>query len=73
MNKRNIFQNLAKIKTAYPAGSPYREATRTLAPLFKNLFKYFKELDTSKSDDGFINYINSKTEKKLVNNFFKSH
>lgn len=47
-------------RQSFTAGSPYREASRTL---FKKLFKYFKELDTSKDDNNFINYINSKSEK----------
>lgn len=55
----------------FTSGSPEREATRTLTVLFKKLIKYFKKLDTSKSDNLFIDYLNSKTEKKYRNNFLK--
>jgi len=50
-------------RQSFTSGSPKREARRTLAPLLKNLFKYFKELDISKNDDELVNYISSKTEK----------
>ncbi len=60
-------------RQSFTSGSPYREATRTLASLFKKLFIYFKNLDTSKSSDEFINYVTSKTEKKSINNFLKSN
>ena len=53
------------------SGSPEREATRTLTVLFKKLIEYFQKLDTSKSDNPFIDYLNSKTEKKYGNNFLK--
>jgi DNA invertase Pin-like site-specific DNA recombinase len=55
----------------FTSGSPKREATRTLTVLFKKLFEYFQKLDTSKSDNPFIDYLNSKTEKKYRNNFLK--
>lgn len=60
-------------RPSFTAGSPQRETTRTFSELAKNLLKYFKNLDTSKSDDEFVNYITSKTEKKSVNSFLKSN
>jgi hypothetical protein len=62
------FQLIAE-RPVFAAGSPKREAARTLAPLFEKLFKYFQELDISKNDNNFTNYITSKTEKKSRNNF----
>jgi site-specific DNA recombinase len=58
------FQTLAE-RAVFTSGSPYRETTRTLKALFKKLFVYFKDLneDTSKSNDEFINYVTSKSEK----------
>ena len=55
---KNQFQTLVD-RPSFTYGSPHREATRTLTQLFKKLFKYFKELDTSKSDNNFANYIKS--------------
>jgi DNA invertase Pin-like site-specific DNA recombinase len=48
------FQLIAE-RPAFTSGSPKREAARTLSKLFKNLFAYFKNLETYKSDDEFIN------------------
>lgn len=62
------FQLVAE-RQPFTSGSPYREAARTLSDLFKKLFQYFEKLDTSKSDNNFVNYINSKPEKKDRNNF----
>ncbi|MGI8641648.1 MAG: hypothetical protein ACR2MG_17100 [Pyrinomonadaceae bacterium] len=45
---------MANEKVNFGAGSPYREASRTLSQLFKKLFKYFKELEISKDDNNFI-------------------
>lgn len=53
----------------FTSGSPKREATRTLTVLYKKLIEYFQNLDTSKSDNPFIDYLNSKTEKKYRNNW----
>lgn len=53
------------------SGSPKREATRTLTVLYKKLIKYFEMLHTSKNDNPFIDYLNSKTEKKCKNTFLK--
>jgi hypothetical protein len=64
------FQLMAE-RPRFTAGSPEREAARTLAPLFEKLFKYFQELDISKDDNNFTNYITSKSEKKNRNNFLK--
>ena len=64
------FQLMAE-RPAFTSGSPYREAARTLTPLFKKLFKYFSKLDISKDDNNFVNYINSKQEKKSKSNFLK--
>ena len=55
----------------FTSGSPKREATRTLTVLYKKLLRYFQNLDTSKSDNPFIDYLNSKTEKKYGNDFLK--
>ena len=55
-------------RPAFTDGSPHREATRTLWIMFKKLFQYFKDLDTSKDDNNFINYINSKCENESQNN-----
>lgn len=49
-------------------GSPQREAARTLETLYKKLFVYFENLDTSKSDNFFSNYLTSKRRKKYENN-----
>lgn len=64
------FQLMAE-RQAFTAGSPHREATRTLIQLFKKLFQYFKNLDTSKDHDEFVNYIKSKQEKINRNNSLK--
>jgi site-specific DNA recombinase len=53
----------------FSAGSPYREAARTLSPLIKKLFKYFSNTDTSKGDNQFIGHLNSKPKKKSVSYF----
>jgi site-specific DNA recombinase len=62
------FQLLAE-RQPFTSGSPRREAARTLAKLYKKLFTYFDALDTSKSRDGFSEYINVKPEKKTKSNF----
>lgn len=62
------FQMIAE-RPAFTAGSPKREAARTLIALFKKLFTYFRKLDISKDDNNFVNYITSKTEKTNLNNF----
>ncbi|HLM61278.1 MAG TPA: hypothetical protein VK308_10770, partial [Pyrinomonadaceae bacterium] len=64
------FQLIAQ-RQPFTAGSPKREAARTLGSLFKKLFKYFQELNISNDDNNFTNYITSKTEKKSRNNFLK--
>lgn len=64
------FQLMAE-RQSFTSGSPYREAARTLSSLFKKLFQYFEKLDTSKSDNQFTNYPNSKLEKKDKNNFLR--
>jgi DNA invertase Pin-like site-specific DNA recombinase len=56
------FQMIAE-RPSFTAGSPKREAARTFSKLVKKLFVYFRNLDTSKGDNGFINYLNSKQEK----------
>jgi site-specific DNA recombinase len=63
--------HLVAERQPFTSGSPYREAARTLAKLYKKLFMYFDTLDTSKNDNHFINYLISKTEKKRINNFPK--
>lgn len=55
------------------SGSPKREAVRTLASLFKKLFKYFSNLEIAKSDNNFINYTISKNDIGNRNNNPKSH
>ncbi|HSK70380.1 MAG TPA: zinc ribbon domain-containing protein, partial [Pyrinomonadaceae bacterium] len=67
VNEKNIlvkpylpFQLMLE-RTRFTAGSPYREAARTLSSLFKKLYKYFSNTDTSKSDNQFLNYLTSKT------------
>lgn len=57
------FQMMAE-RQRFTSGSPRREAARTLGSLFKKLIKYFEKLDISKDDNNFVNYINSKSEKK---------
>lgn len=61
------FQELA-LRPAFTSGSPYRETTRTLRRLYQNLSKYFQNLDTSKDDDSFLNYLNSAPTKKITDN-----
>lgn len=53
------FQIVAE-RPVFTAGSPHRETTRTLVELFNRLFECFVNLDITKSDDGFSNFINSK-------------
>lgn len=61
--KMNLpFQMIAE-RAHFTSGSPQREARRTLSKLFKDLCAYFKNLDISKDDNNFVNYINSKQEK----------
>jgi DNA invertase Pin-like site-specific DNA recombinase len=62
------FQLIAE-RPSFTSGSPQREAARTLTKLYKKLFSYFERLDTSKSRDGFSEYINVKPEKKTKSNF----
>lgn len=64
------FQLIAE-RQPFTAGSPQREAARTLKPLFEKLYKYFGSLDNSKSNEEFINYSTSEQEKKYRNNFPK--
>ncbi|HEY0427478.1 MAG TPA: recombinase family protein [Pyrinomonadaceae bacterium] len=56
------FQLIAE-RQPFTSGSPCREAARTFRLLFKKLFKYFINIDTSKSDNQFFNYLISKPEK----------
>lgn len=62
------FQLMAE-RPSFTSGSPYRDATRTLQPLFKKLLQYFQNLDTSKSDNALVNYLTSKTPKKINQNY----
>ncbi|MGI8467020.1 MAG: recombinase family protein [Pyrinomonadaceae bacterium] len=53
------FQMIAE-RQPFTAGSPQREAARTLGVLFKKLFTYFEKSDNSKSLDEFSKSIKSK-------------
>jgi site-specific DNA recombinase len=44
------FQLIAERPT-FTSGSPSRDTTRTLSPLFQKLFMYFQKVDTSKNDN----------------------
>ena len=66
------FQLIAE-RQAFTSGSPYREAARTLLPLFKKLFTYFNKLDTSKSRDESLQNITSKNDVGDRNRHPKSH
>jgi site-specific DNA recombinase len=58
-------------RPGFTYGSPGPETSRTLGALIKKLFNYFSKLDASKSDNNFLYYLNSKPEKKYINNFPK--
>lgn len=64
------FQIVAE-RPAFTSGSPYREATRTLPELFKNLFSYFVNSDMAKSIDDFSKFTISKDEKNKRPGFLK--
>lgn len=66
------FQLIAE-RQPFTSGSPYREAARTFRSLFKKLFKYFEKLDTSKNDNQFLNYLNSKPERIRRRDFPKNY
>lgn len=61
------FQMIAD-RSCFTAGSPYREAARTLGQICHSLFQYFSDLDTSKNDNALSNYLTSKTPKKIKPN-----
>lgn len=65
------FQLMAE-RPRFTAGSLNREAARTLSELFRKLYECFADSDTSKSGNQFLNYLNSKPEKKYRNNFLGS-
>lgn len=50
--------------SAFWCGSPHRDSSRTLSSVTKKLIHYFLNSDTSKNDDGFSKYTNSKKELK---------
>lgn len=75
INEKNVllkpylpFQLMAE-RQCITAGSPYREAARTLGVIFKELLNYFARSDFSRNDYNFVNYFTSKT-KKMHNNSF---
>lgn len=77
INEKNVlvkpyleFQLMAE-RPRFTSGSPNREAARTLGLLYKTLSKYFQQLDVSKDNNNFTNYITSKTKKNYRNNFLK--
>jgi site-specific DNA recombinase len=57
------FQVMAE-RQPVPAGSPHRDSSRTLSSVAEKLIRYFLNSDTSKNDDEFSKYINSKIELK---------
>lgn len=64
------FQMIAE-RESFSSGGPQRDTARTLRPLFKMLLQYFKDLDTSKSNNELLNYLISKTPKKIRNNNYQ--